>query len=550
MDNTTSIAPVSTSTAAFVGNFRWGPVDEIVQVSSEVDLVNKFAAPSLINSVSFHTAASFLRYSRDLRAVRAVSSSARNANAGGDDTLVVKNAEDYLASNLSFGSHGLFVAKYPGALGNSLSVEVFAYQTDDSTTDSAFQNWDYAAQFDGPPRTSDAAAAFGSSNDEIHIVVVDKEGVITGRPNTVLEVFPFLSQASGAKSDTGRSTYYVNVINQSSKWIWFAGHNTTNHPQAGSSIDGGVDYASTAAVTVVDLADGADTSALGTSDYLNAYALFEDADTIDISLVIAPDLPSGSETTVANNLIALVTKRADCVAFISPGADMDSAGSIVSFADTLTSSSYAFVDSGRLKVYDKYNDVYVNIPACGAVAGLCANTDRVVGPWFSPAGAERGQILGVTRLYFNPNKAERDTLYKASVNPIVTFPGEGTILFGDKTKLNRSSAFDRINVRRLFIVLRKSIAPAGRAVLFNNNDEFTRAQFVNIVEPFLRTVQGRRGIIDYRVICDRSNNTADVIDRAEFVGDIYVKPARSINFVQLNFIATRTGVDFNEITGR
>lgn len=549
IDNSASIAPQSTSTGAFVGKFRWGPVDEIVQVVSETDLISKFSAPDLLNSVSFHTAASFLRYSNDLRVIRAVDEDAFTANAGGDETLVVKNADDYLDATLSFANHGLFIARYPGALGNSLSVEVFAYTTDDNTTQSAFESWDYAASFNAIPKSSPAALEFGSENDELHIAVIDKDGLITGRSGSVLEIFPFVSQASGAKSDDGSSIYYVDVINERSRWVWFAGHDATAHPEAGSAVTSGTDFSATAALTTVDLDNGADGGQLGTSEYLAAYALFGDADTVDISLLIAPDLPASSETTVANNIIAYVEQRKDCVAFISPGAGMLSASDIVTFADALNSSSYAFVDSGRLKVFDKYNDRYINIPACGAVAGLCAATDRTLGAWFSPAGTDRGQIFGVTRLYFNPNKAERDTLYKASVNPIVTFPGEGTILFGDKTKLGRSSAFDRINVRRLFILLRKTIAPAGRNVIFELNDEFTRAQFVNLVEPFLRTIQGRRGITDFRVICDSRNNTPDVIDRNEFIGDIYIKPARSINFVQLNFVATRTGANFNEITG-
>jgi phage tail sheath protein FI len=208
------------------------------------------------------------------------------------------------------------------------------------------------------------------------------------------------------------------------------------------------------------------------------------------------------------------------------------------------------MDSGWKYQYDKYNDVYRWIPLNGDIAGLCARTDQVRDPWYSPAGLSRGQIQNLVKLAYYPTSSDRDTLYKNSVNPVVSFPGEGTILFGDKTMLGKPSAFDRINVRRLFIVLEKAIAIAARSSLFEFNDEFTRAQFVSLVEPFLRTVKGRRGIFDYRVVCDASNNTADVIDRNEFVGDIYVKPARSINFIQLNFVAVRTGVAFEEIVGR
>ena len=242
--------------------------------------------------------------------------------------------------------------------------------------------------------------------------------------------------------------------------------------------------------------------------------------------------------------------------FVSPEQDdvVNNSGSesttVITTAGTYTKSSYAVMDSGYKYQYDKYNDVYRWVPLNGDIAGLCVRTDNERDPWFSPAGLNRGVIKNVVRLAWNPTKAERDELYKAGVNPVVTFPGEGTILYGDKTLLNRPSAFDRINVRRLFIVLEKSITKAARSSLFEFNDEFTRAAFVNIVEPFLRDVQGRRGIYDYRVVADTTNNTAEVIDQNQFVGDIYIKPARSINFIQLNFTAVRTGVAFEEIVGR
>jgi len=300
----------------------------------------------------------------------------------------------------------------------------------------------------------------------------------------------------------------------------------------------------------------------------------EDSETLDVNMLICPPLDntmvnaSSDCIAVANDLIAIATARKDCIAVISPpvafttnpggqSATDINGGSVtatavnlvVAFADYLTSSSYGTLDSTALKAYDKYNDVFIDIPSSGHVAGLMANTDSVADAWFSPAGFNRGQILGITRVAFNPKKAERDTLYKARVNPIVSFPGEGTVLFGDKTLLSRPSAFDRINVRRLFMVLEKAVATASKFQLFEFNDEFTRAQFRNLVEPFLREVKGRRGITDFKVVCDETNNTAAVIDSNEFVCDIYIKPARSINFITLNFIATRTGVDFDEIAG-
>ena len=284
--------------------------------------------------------------------------------------------------------------------------------------------------------------------------------------------------------------------------------------------------------------------------------MFSDAETLDVNLIISGEAPAGADgVTHANNMIALAEGRKDCVVFISPRIadtvnNSTAAADVITWADQLTSSSYAVIDSTALYVYDKYNDVYRWIAASGAVAGLCAGTDNAADPWFSPAGLNRGQLLGVTKVAFNPKKADRDDLYKARVNPIVSFPGEGTVLFGDKTALAKPSAFDRINVRRLFIVLEKAVATASKFQLFEFNDEFTRAQFRNLVEPFLRDVKGRRGITDFLVVCDETNNTGQVIDTNQFVADIYIKPARSINFITLNFVATRTGVEFSEIVGQ
>jgi len=256
-------------------------------------------------------------------------------------------------------------------------------------------------------------------------------------------------------------------------------------------------------------------------------------------------------------IIDLCEARKDCVGFISPRrSDVVSVTSAITqttnvkgFFDQLSSSSYAVFDSGYKYMYDKYADVYRYVPLNGDIAGLCANTDNVADAWFSPAGYNRGQIRGAVKLAYNPNKSQRDIIYPARINPVISQPGQGTFLFGDKTALTRPSAFDRINVRRLFLVLEKAIATAAKFQLFEFNDAFTRAQFKNLVEPFLRDVQGRRGITDFSVVCDESNNTGEVIDRNEFIGDIFIKPARSINFITLNFIAVRTGVEFSEVGG-
>jgi len=552
VDLTGSVRGQATTTGATVGNFRWGPVHEITTISNENELVSTFGAPNTTNSVDFHTASYFLKYGSSLRLVREVTGVANNSNSAGDASTLVKNRDDYDGQTFSFGTEGLWIAKYPGVLGNSLKVSVFAFKTDAGTTATNFAGWAYKSNLDAVVGTSQYASDNGSSNDEIHVVVIDEDGLFTGTPGTVLETFAFLSQAGDAKNSNGSTNYYADVINTSSNYIWFGSHDTTNFSaNAGAVATGGVNYAVSDSDGIIDasLTGGVDSAAMTSTEVLAGFDLFEDSSTVDVSLLICPDMPTGSETTIANDVIACAAGRMDAVAFVSPSSGMVTAAAVVTMADALTSSSYAVIDSGRLKVYDKYNDKYINIPACAAVAGCTAATDASDGAWYSPAGEVRGQIFGVTKLHYNPNKADRDTLYRAGVNPIVTLPGKGTMLFGDKTHLSRPSAFDRINVRRLFIALRENISGNAEAQLFELNNEFSRARFVGAVEPFLRNIQGRNGIYDYRVVCNATNNNSAVIDANGFVADIYIQPARSINFVKLNFIATRTGVDFKEIAG-
>ena len=549
IDNTTRAPAVSTSIGGFVGNFRWGPVEEITTVGSENEVLAKFGTPTSAETIDYHILAQFLSYSNNAEVVRTVTSAANNANSGGDASTVIKNKTNYDGQTLSFVNQGHWVAKYPGALGNSLKVEVFGFKTDTSTTLTNFDSWTYSNRFTGPVGTSSYSNARGSSNDEIHVVVIDEDGLISGTPGTVLEVYPFLSQASDAKTEVGASNYYKTVINDNSSYVWFGATDTSNFPQAGNAATGTLDYAVTPSNGVVStaLTAGADSAALTASEFDTGYALFTDSANSDVSILIGPNLPTGGETTVANDIIGICESRKDCVCTLSPATADDTAAEIKTRADAFTSSTYAVVDSGRLIVYDRFNDGLINIPASGSVAGLMAETDRTRGSFFSPAGFRRGQIRNVVKLAFNPTEADRDTLYKAGINPIVTFPGEGTVLFGDKTHTGRPSAFDRVNVRRLFILMEKSITIAARDILFEFNNEFTRSQFKNIVEPFLRTIQGQQGITNFAVVCDETNNPGDVVDRNEFVADIYVQPARSINFIQLNFIATRTGVSFDTI---
>ena len=551
IDATNVIPAVSTSIGGFAGSFNWGPTDEVCLVGSENELLEKFGTPDSNTAKYFLTAAAFLKYGNALKVVR-VSSGHLNATADGSGQLV-KNDEDY-ENNYSGGSlsKGNWVAKYPGVLGNSLKVSMVTA----GVSTSNYNAWAFKGEFDEQPGTSDFAKDLGktSAADELHIAVVDEDGAISGTPNTVLEKFAFVSQASDVKNADGTSNFYKEVINSQSEWIYWADHDTslTDAGETVASQSGAM--TTNTAVLDSSLAGGTDDNAPTVGEIQSGYDLFEDAETIDVNLLFAVPDANGANT-IANDLISIATARKDCMAFVSPPLE-DSVGAsapstdVLAFANTLTSSSYASCDSGAVYVYDKYNDVYRYIGASGHMAGLCANADNVADAWFSPAGVNRGQLLGITKLAYNPTKAQRDELYKGRVNPIVSFPGQGTMLFGDKTLLSRPSAFDRINVRRLFIVLEKAIATAAKAQLFEFNDEFTRAQFKNLVEPFLRDVKGRRGITDSLVICDGTNNTGQVIDSNRFVADIFIKPARSINFITLNFIATRTGVEFSEISGQ
>ena len=552
IDATNVVPAVSTSIGGFVGAFNWGPVEEIKTIGSENELSECFGKPDDNTAKYYFVAASFLKYGNALKVVRAATGNL-NATSGGTGVLV-KNESGYdNRGSLSFGTYGQWLAKYPGVLGNSLQVQ---FVTGD-ISQSNFDGWTYASEFDSKPGTSDYATGLGatSANDEIHVVVIDEDGLLSGTAGTVLERFAFMSQASDAKSSDGTSNYYADVINNGSEYIWFNVKDSVLN-NASTSISGGTtSFANSDADDIVSnsLSGGTDDNAPQPGEIALGYDLLEDAETEDVNLLFAsPD--AHTQNTIANDLISIAAARKDCMAFVSPPIEdtvnvSDPATEVKNFADSLTSSSYASCDSSAVYVYDKYNDKFRYIGAAGLVAGLCANTDNVADSWCSPAGVDRGQLLGVSKLAFNPKKADRDKLYKAKVNPLVSFPGQGTILFGDKTLLAKPSAFDRINVRRLFITLEKSISTAAKAQLFEFNDEFTRAQFRNLVEPFLRDVKGRRGLTDFQVICDETNNTGQVIDANRFVADIFIKPARSINFITLNFVATRTGVEFSEIAG-
>lgn len=685
VDLTTVVPSVSTSAAAFAGVFRWGPVGERVLISNENQLVARFGKPTSLNPETFLTAASFLSYSSALFVVRAANTTTGDANSALNAVAntaavtvannVVKNQIDYDA-RASFESGVLYVAKYPGDLGNSLRVSICdsvnAYSStldlagpqntnnitgtfsisigsnsatlsfDSDNIDAAANTyantiaaalsvgdaikvgnsaigtqyltitaigtpgvssnlatftvsfldkyilstdyvanttvngnntvvpvsrfWEHHGLVSAAPAISQFVSGVGNTSaiDTVHVVVTDKTGKLSGVPGQILEVYQGLSRATDAKTADGASNYYKTVINNGSPNIWWAADRTG----ATSATATNVATSSNEKPVRIDFAGGQDgytESSVTLGVLASAYDLFKSTDAVNIGLVITGK-PLGGSTTVnsqtvsnfqlANYLIDnIATVRKDCIVFASPpdalitsnpGAE---AQSIVNWRGAVTDSSYAVIDTGYKYMYDRYNDVYRYIPLNGDIAGLCARTDQTNDAWFSPAGVTRGQIKNVVKLRFNPAQAERDLLYTNTVNPVVSFAGQGTILYGDKTATSKPSAFNRINVRRLFIVLEKSISEVAKTTLFEFNDDFTRTQFRNIINPFLRDVQGRRGITDFLVVCDATNNTPEVIDRNEFRGDIYIKPTRSINFIQLNFVAVRTGIEFTTIIG-
>ena len=543
-----SVVPaVATTAGGFAGAFAWGPVGVVTTVDSENALVTRFGKPNSSTFQSFFTAANFLSYGNNLQVIRVVNqATARNAKSNAAATAVIIRNEDHYDASFSAGEAnvGEWAAKYPGTLGNSLKVSI--------ADANVFSTWTYSANFDAAPGTSAYVSGLGGSHDELHIAVIDEDGLFSGTAGTVVEKFAFASKASDGKRADGTSAYYKDVVNTQSAYIYWMDH-TANVTATGTAWGNAANaslFANLTSNVTLSLAGGVSDDAPTDGNITSALALFANDEKFDISL-----LPLGAASaTVVNYAISSIAEvRKDVIVFASPTLAnvVNNAGAeatdVVTFRESLTSSSYAVLDSGWKYQYDRYNDVYRWIPLNGDTAGLAVRTDFVADPWFSPAGFNRGQVKNVVKLAYSPSKADRDTLYKKGINPVVTFPGNGTVLFGDKTLLAKPSAFDRINVRRLFIVLEKAIATAAKFQLFEFNDPFTRAQFRNLVEPFLRDVQGRRGITDFKVVCDESNNTAQVIDTNNFVADIFIKPARAINFIQLNFIATRSGISFEEV---
>lgn len=574
VDLTNGVPNVPTSTGAIVGDFRWGPVETPVLVNNEAKLASVFGNPDPDRSVDFHSASYYLRYSDDLYVVREITEVAAPGAPGPaadsdgiefasnafDNTStpqfypVVKNDDNFENQRVALALDGhTVIAKWPGELGNSLTVSMCGAKSGDFTT------WAYKGYFDGAPGTSDYADKKGASNDEVHAVVIDVNGEFTGTKNTVLETFSFLSLASDAKKTDGGSNYVLESINRVSNYIWIASIPAELGTTAGTAATNGKNFSATATGTYTKtLTLGRNSGSLATSHYQTGFDLLDDPNTYLVDFLIAPGLSNATDhKTVINYMVTIAENiRKDCVVVASPNRDAvvddptAARENIVTDLSTgLTRSSYLVMDGNYLKVYDKFNDQYIYIPAASSTAGLMAATDNNFAPWYSPAGTRRGRYFGVTQLAYNPNKQDRDELYKAGFNPIANIPGQGILLYGDKTHLARPSAFDRINVRRLFLVLERAISRAAQNIMFEFNDEFTRAEFVNIVEPVLRNVQGRRGITDFKLVCDETNNTPEIIDTNQFIASLFIKPARSINYITLNFVAVRTGVSFEEVVG-
>lgn len=594
VDLTGSIAQEPPGGAAIVGNFRWGPVGVPTLVYNEDELVATFATPDAVNTIDFHDAAYFLRYAEALYVVREVdgdsAADATASNAYSQDSatasdLLIKNKKHFEAQadtldNYEADSVGVvtlrgheLIARYPGTLGNSIEVQVCPVTAFDSdlgvTTDSAFDNWAYKASFPGAPGTSPYAAARDGLHDELHVIVIDKNGALTGTKGAILETWPYLSAASDAKTVDGNTNYVKDVINEKSQYIYWA---SAGSPLAADSDEWGLranigttltpgtskNFLNGLSTKTFEFAGGTNSTALGTADYLRGMDELDDPDTTAFGLMIVPGMSASDDQVTVTNyavniaqtrkdfLVVSSTHRSGVVGVTSPATITTN---IKTCADFFTNSSYLAIAGNYLKVFDKYNDQYIVVPAAASVAGIMAATDRNAAPWFSPAGTRRGQLLGVTELLYNPNKAQRDTLYKADVNPIVNLVGQGTLLYGDKTALGRPSAFDRINVRRLFLTIERDIVRFSKDILFEFNDEFTRAEFTALTEQYLRNVQAGRGIYDFRVICDETNNTPAIIDANQFIASFFIKPARSINFITLNFVAVRTGASFDEVVG-
>lgn len=571
IDLTGSITAAGTNSSSTVGDYNWGPVEVRTQISDRTELELTFGKPTDRNYVDWFVASSYLAYSSSLYVVRVIGENALNSTASGTG-LLIKNEQMFnMLNDGTSNDDKMFVAKYPGVRGNSLEISIADVNN--------YDKWEYADEFDSAPGTSEYAEKLGATDDEVHLVVVDKLGLFTGVPGTILERYAFLSKSSDAKALDGSPMYYGNVINKSSQYIWFFGNPDTDkyddQPEKTTAwgtplvVNGVASKYKVLKDTkvleknpglVYTLAGGNDGEIPSTKEIISGWDLFKSTEEIDVGILISGQ--AGGEaghTRVVQNIIDNIAEiRKDCVVCYSPKfsdvmnkTQSQAVDAILKTRQNVgRSSSYAIMDSGWKLVYDVYNDKNRWIPLNGDIAGLLATTERDYDAWWSPAGFNRGKLKNVIQLAFNPNSDSRKALYKKQINSVVTFTTDGTILYGDKTQQAKTSAFQYINVRRLFITLQKSISQAAKYSLFEFNDDFTRSQFKSMVRPYLNEVKGRRGVYDFLVVCDESNNPPEVVDAGRFVGAIYIKPTRSINHITLDFVATRTGVEFSEVVGK
>jgi phage tail sheath protein FI len=534
--------------------FQWGPQDQRVLITSEKQLQSVFATPTTdpTMAISWFVASNFLSYGGALQVIRASHGSDLNATDNGSGALV-QNRDKYESFNGTYTFK--FAAKYPGTLGNGLKVVVI----DGDVTTNTDTEWTTFTDTYGIPGTSSFASSLGATNDELHVLVIDATGKWSGTPGTVLETFLGVSKAKNAKNADGTTNYWKNVVNNKSQYVWVGTSETASALFTGSQAWDTDAVTTSSFKQLINLQDYILTgSSQNTPSDATISATFEEyftnAEEVDVSLLIAGNISAAE----AKKVVEIAANRQDCIAFVSPSATtIGSYGSssatifsaIKDYKTTVGNSSYGVMDGNAKYQYDRFNDRFLYVPLCGDIAGCCVRTDNTKEPWYSPAGYDRGRINNIVKLAWNPSKEYRDDLYNLSINPVVTFQGTGAILFGDKTLQTKASAFDRINVRRLFNVLEKTIATAAKFQLFEFNDAFTRSQFRQLVDPFLREVQGKRGVSSYALVCDESNNPPSVIDQNQFVADIFIAPARSINFIRLNFVATPTGVTFAEFGG-
>ncbi len=538
-----SVVGQSSTVGATVGAFQWGSVMTPQLIDSEASLITAYGTPDSTTYPYFFAVANFLAYTNAMWVVRAKTTNL-NATAIGTG-LSIDNYQVYEDGfSTGQGAVGEFAARYPGTMGNSIKVSIA-----DSATYAA---WEYKDQFTVAPGTSEYAASKGGSNDELHVIVIDSLGKFTGTPGSTLEKYSFVSKASDAVSYQGLANYYVNAITNKSQYIYWMDHNVSGTnwgtPVAGVTFTSLVDTVTTGYDFTYQLAGGTDDNTPTDGEIELGWDLLADVQTYDISLLITGNASPSLAAYIVTNIADV---RTDCVAFCSITTESGPiwGTSVTKIADAKAfktfDSTYAVIDSGYKYMYDKYNDKYRWIALNADIAGLCARVDATQDTWFSPAGMTKGQIKGAIKLAWNPSKAERDAIYPAAINPVITQVGQGTMLFGDRTATLKPSAFDRINVRRLFLILEKTIALSAKYRLFEINDAVTRNSFVASVEPFLRDVQSRRGIDAFKVICDNTNNTSSVIAGNEFRGTVLVKPLYSINYITLTFVAVGPEVSFD-----